>query len=410
MLVFRDYQKNIILKGTDILNRLGIVMLAMEVRTGKTLTALGIAQELKAKKVLFLTKKKVVLSKTIHDDYFSLNPDYKIIITNYEQVHKTDTSDVDLFIIDESHSFGAFPKPSLRTKNLKKAIGSKKVILLTGTPTPESYSQIYHQFWISDLSPFKETNFYKWANTYVEKKKVYRANGFTANDYSNGIIDRIDSVISDYMITHSQKESGFSTKIEENILHVDMKPITYKMVKTLEKDLVIEGKKGGVILGDTSVKLMQKVHQMYSGTVKLEDGSAIIIDNSKAVFVKEYFANSKIAIFYKFAKELELLQDVFGDTLTTDLSEFNETDKNIALQIVSGREGISLSSADFLVMFNIDFSATSYWQGRDRMTTKERTSNKMYWIFAKGGLEDSIYKSVLNKKSYTSKHYKVRAS
>ena len=75
------------------------------------------------------------------------------------------------------------------------------------------------------------------------------------------------------------------------------------------------------------------------------------------------------------------------------------------MQIVSGREGISLSKADYLVYFNIDFSATSYWQSRDRLTTKERQTNDVYWIFSKGGLEDKIYKQVQDKKSFTTKHY-----
>ncbi len=175
--------------------------------------------------------------------------------------------------------------------------------------------------------------------------------------------------------------------------------------KKLESDLVIEGKNGGIILADTPVKLMQKVHQLYSGTVKLEDGSAIITDKSKAEFIKQKFDGKKIAIFYKFKEELSLLQEVFGEGLTDNIHQFNNTNKNIALQIVSGREGISLARAEALVFYNIDFSATSYWQARDRMSTQKRLENKVFWIFSKGGLEDKIYKTVLGKKSYTLKHY-----
>ena len=85
----------------------------------------------------------------------------------------------------------------------------------------------------------------------------------------------------------------------------------------------------------------------------------IITDNSKATFIKEKFKNNKIAIFYKFQEELNLLKETFKDNLCFDLETFNTTDKNIALQIVSGREGISLKEADFLVYFNIDYSAVS---------------------------------------------------
>ena len=154
------------------------------------------------------------------------------------------------------------------------------------------------------------------------------------------------------------------------------------------------------------MKLMMKLHQIYSGTVKFESGKAMTLDKSKAMFIRERFKGKKIGVFYKFKQELEVLKEVFGDDLTTDLGVFQDTPKHIALQIVSGREGISLRQADCLVYMNIDFSATSYWQSRDRMTTKERVKSDIYWIFSEGGIEHDIYKAVTKKKDYTLKHFK----
>ena len=48
----RDYQEEIISKGTDVITEHGFVYLAMEVRTGKTLTSLGIAKQMGANRVL----------------------------------------------------------------------------------------------------------------------------------------------------------------------------------------------------------------------------------------------------------------------------------------------------------------------------------------------------------------------
>ena len=127
---------------------------------------------------------------------------------------------------------------------------------------------------------------------------------------------------------------------------------------------------------------------------------------TKAEFIKKHFKDKKIGIFYKFKEELNAIKEVFGKDICQDLECFNTTDKNIALQIVSGREGISLKEADCLVYYNIDFSATSYWQSRDRMTTKDRLKNNIYWIFSKGGIEKDIYKAVIKKKDYTLKHFK----
>jgi hypothetical protein len=74
--------------------------------------------------------------------------------------------------------------------------------------------------------------------------------------------------------------------------------------------------------------------------------------------------------------------------------------------VVSGREGTNLSTADALVMYNIDFSATSYWQARARMQTKDRIkASKLYWIFSEKGIEHFVYKAVVKKQNYTKKFF-----
>ncbi len=404
MIKYRDYQLDIIDRGSVVLRDSGFVYLAMEVRTGKTLTSLGIAEKVGAKNVLFLTKKKAISS--IVDDFNLLKPSFYMHVINYESIHKIPNIEWDLVVLDEAHGMGAFPKPSKRAKQVKALLSTTgaMTILLSGTPSPESFSQLYHQVYGIKNNPFaRYKNFYRFADDYV-KLKTMKINGYDIKDYKGGLI-KILKMMQPYTISQSQVESGFTSTITENTLYVDMKPSTHALAKRLEDDLVVEGEEE-VILADTAVKLMMKLHQIYSGTVKFESGKSMTIDYTKAQFIKEHFKGQKIGIFYKFTQELKTLKEVFGDELCTELDDFNGSDKHIALQIVSGREGISLREAQSLVYYNIDFSATSYWQSRDRMTTKERPKNDVYWVFARGGLEDKIYKAVSNKKDYTTKYFK----
>jgi len=404
MIELRDYQVDIIKRGTEIIKEFGFVYLAMEVRCGKTLTSLGIAERINSSNVLFLTKKKAISS--IQKDYEMLNPSYHLTIINYESLHKIENTDWDLIICDEAHSMGAFPKPSKRAIQVKDLIVKTKanVILLSGTPTPESYSQMYHQVYGIPKNPFKQfKNFYRFCDNFV-KVTTKIINGLNMNDYSKGY-ETIIEVMQPFTINYTQEEAGFVTKTTEEIIEIDLKESTYNLINKLTRDLVVQGK-DEVILGDTPVKLMSKLHQLYSGTIKFESGNSMVLDTSKAEFIKETWEGCQIAIFYKFKEELQALKEVFGDELTTELSIFEETYKNIALQIVSGREGISLKKAEYLVYYNIDFSATSYWQSKDRMTTKERLENKVFWIFSKGGMEHEIYKAVTKKKDYTLSHFK----
>lgn len=57
---FRPYQQEIIEKGTEVITRYSFLYLAMEVRTGKTLTSFGIANNLKVNRILFVTKRKLL--------------------------------------------------------------------------------------------------------------------------------------------------------------------------------------------------------------------------------------------------------------------------------------------------------------------------------------------------------------
>ena len=373
MIHFRDYQEDIIQKATGVLKQYGFVYLSMEVRTGKTLTSLGTLDLMSVNKVLFITKKKAIGSIIV--DYKLLRPNFDLEVINYESLHKVKQRGWDAIVCDEAHTLGAFPKPNKRAKQVKSLLlnNSCLVMLLSGTPTPESFSQMYHQVYGLLMNPFREHNtFYKFAREYINVKQK-KINGFLINDYSRAKSTVLDAM-KPFMISYTQKEAGFESTIKEMVLIVEAPQSIYSMCDKLKRDLVIEGD-NEVILADTSVKLMQKLHQMYSGTVKFEGGNSMVLDTFKAEYIQEYFKDQKIAIFYKFKEEYNALKLVYGDKLCNTLEEFCNSDKNIALQIISGREGISLKDAQSLVYYNIDFSATSYWQSRDRMTTKERLHN-----------------------------------
>jgi hypothetical protein len=263
---------------------------------------------------------------------------------------------------------------------------------------------------VSTFSPFAfHKTFYKWAVDYVHVSKQW-ISGQAHNDYSNADKTLIDSLIGELMITYTQDQAGFESMVEEQILYVKMLPTTYALANRLRIDKIVTNKEGQSVIADTGAKMMQKLHQIYSGSVIVDEPQrdAKAFDYSKAEFIRDYFKGKRIAIFYKFAAELETLTWVMGEQIGFDPDGFNSGKFNIfASQILSGREGINLSSADALVFFNIDFSATSYWQARARLQTKDRQKEaKIYWIFSEGGIEDKVYKAVCDKKDYTLNYFK----
>jgi hypothetical protein len=414
----RDYQVELSKVACKKLQELAIVYLSFQVRTGKTLTSLETAQLYGARSVLFLTKKKAIDS--IEGDYKMLNPGYDLIVANNESLHKVE-GDFDLLIMDEAHRIGSYPKPSKGAQDLRQRFSHLPLILLSGTPTPEGWSQIYHQFWISQRSPFSESSFYKWAGNinkpnYVNVTQRTFAHG-TVNDYSAGIYEKIFPVIEPYMVSFSQEEAGFIAKLNEHFCYVPMDPICKTLADLLMASGVVQGTTG-MISAENAAALQMKIRQIESGSIILDPegsekiGRSITLSTAKADYIQERWPDEKLVIFYIFKQELNIIKEVLKDRVTTDLATFQSKGnrQSIALQIQSGREGIRLSDGELLIFYSISHSAVSYWQGRDRLTTKERMETNIYWLFSelngKPGIDKEIYDVVMRKRDFTTAHFK----
>lgn len=400
-----DYQQEIVDKAVPILKDNGLVYLALYQRTGKTPISLSVANMIVESRVLFVTKKKAISS--IEQDFEKLGFKYELDVINYESLHKVKKS-YPLVIVDEAHSsISGFPKPSKSFKLLRNIAFESKIIFLSGTPTPESYSQLFHQLAISKHSPFSNyASFYKWSKKYVDVVQERRGL-YMVNDYSKAKEDLIKEKTKHLFLTKTQKEAGFECIIKEKFITATMKPTTIKMFKDLTKDRVIF-LDDGEIVADTPAKLSQKLHQLSGGTIKLEDGTRRILDDSKALAIKEQFkSKSKIVIFYKFIAEREMLENTFAGEHTSCPDEFRDSDKRVFLaQYVSGREGINLSTADDIIFYNLDFSAVSYFQARERVSTKQKQhATYLWWIFSNTGFEKKVHSALSSKKDFTIKYY-----
>ena len=421
-----SYQDKLVEQGAKILNELGIVYYDMMPRTGKTMTSFNTIKACGLKSVLFLTKKSAIedIRKAFNDNTFP----FSILVTNYENITKDyvqaqryekGTEDYnkwitkfkaviqhyesvfDCVVCDEAHSVGAYSKPALVAKVLKQIVKDKKLILLSGTPCEESHSQLYHQFWISNHSPFNHKNFYMWSKEYVDIKQI-KVNGMFVNQYDKAKNELILSVCDKYFVRCNQQDAGFiQSEIQEEIKYVDTNPKIKKLVELLIKNKYYQFADGSEIVCENAAILQQKIHQIYSGTIKVNDDYKIL-DRSKAEFIKKEYPFQRIVIFYKFIAEETLLKEVFEGQWTKETAAFQGGFKRVFLaQIRSGSMGVNLSSADYIMYYNIDFSATLYEQSRHRSQTLLRDRPSIaHWIFNRDGIENKIYKAVQKKRSY----------
>lgn len=346
----------------------------------------------------------------------------KFTLINYESAH-TLYDEYDGYILDEATKLAAFPKQTKINITISKLTLPRRrpVILMSGTPTPESPSQIFHQLSVSYYSPFSVyKNFYAWSKDFVKhyefrdgngalKKRVKQKwiHGTSMNDYSEGLEDKIKETTKHYTVSLSQQDVGFKEFVQEEIMWIDINPQIYQLLKVLKKDKIYRMKAtGDCIVGDNPGKLQSLFHQLCSGTVIADNGTHII-DRSKVDFIKTKFRGQKIAIFYHFIAEGQILREAFPNN--TDNPELFNSEDNLVFicQMVSGRFGVNLSTADWVVMYNIGFSATTYFQIRARMQDQARTKEcKLAWLFSREGIEKKIYRVITVKKApYTLRYF-----
>jgi hypothetical protein len=407
----RPYQQQAAANLLCILQKHKLAYLTGECRTGKTLTAFEVARLLGASSVFVATKKKAIPSIAKDAAAIGLT---NAIVTNYEQVHKFAGQFFDLLLIDEAHGIGAYPKPSKRFRDLKQ-LKFQKLLLMSGTPSPESFSQLFHQLTLSLASPWSHyRTFYAWASAgYVNVQQKYVGTAMPVNDYSSANKAKILADLEPLTVQMTQAAAGFSQPIIEKVHMVSMRRRTYRMASRIMRDGVIGRPDCRSVLADTGAKVMSKMRQLWSGTVITEAHGSIITDDSKAQYiVREWLGRSKVAILYTFDAERRMLEKVLqraGITTVNTPEAFNAGGRDTWFigQVQASREGVNLSTADDLVFFGIDYAALSYLQGRDRASYLGRDrENRVHWILAAGGMEPRILETVKMKDDFTISHYR----
>lgn len=414
MIDLRQYQKETVQKLLEIILDKKNVVLNAEMRTGKTLTAIDLANELNMRRfvdsVLFITKKNAISS--IEKDLSIYNTNVNFEIINYESLHKVTKKYYDMIIVDEYHAVGYIRKQKLVNKKLN-TIGRKYFLGMTGTLFLETFSTVYSLFpWC-----FREyKSFYRWANYYVDIRDK-RLGQIVIKDYTKvKDINSIMSVVNPYIVSLTQNDAGFSVKVED-ILHRVYSPDLAKLCEIIKKRKSYMFKDGSQIVADSMSKEFQIIRQLQSGTLLMRniDGDSLdefkYLDDFKTKYIIDNFKNKKIAIYYEYRAEkfmiiAGLLRE--GYEVTEDSQVFNDADNMTVFigQFVSKREGVNLSSCNDIIFFSMPYSNLSYIQARERAMTKSKTSQvRCHFLLTK--FEERVYKIIKEDKGrFSSETYK----
>lgn len=396
-----------------------IVYLNWEERTGKSITAILITENINIKSVLIVTKKGKPLNGWIDTlKNFPHKKIYKVI--NYHKIHLENRNRYDCIILDEAHNYiSGYPKPSKIWTNTFRIVYGKPIIYLSATPHAQGKQLLYHQFALSKWSPwYNYSNFYNWFKKYGKLYKI-KIRGKEVNQYDKANDQLIDLSSQHLFIYKTRQELGFPFEPEDKLHYIKLNDSTkdiYNKFITDKMNTICNN----TVVADTVIKLRSLLHCIEGGTYILNTNAQL--NNINIIkTVKEKIADA-ITFKYYFNlpasnEKINYILSIFGDKHNIAIMynyigegiKLNKSFKNAEiLQATTNAEGIDLMHIEHLIIYSQDFSTARHTQRRARQANKFRkTPIIVHYLLVKDAISEQVYKTVSkNKVNFVDSNFK----
>jgi hypothetical protein len=302
-------------------------------------------------------------------------------VTNYEQCKNIKPQNWDIVVVDEAHSMGAFPRPSQRTKDVKRhVLNSSYFLAMSGTPCVESPSQLYHSFfWMRANSG----QFYDWHRLYGIPKTLFFS-GRRINDYSQCKPEVMEG-FGRMCVTMTQADAGIETEVTDQVHTLKASLVTENIIEQLKEHGVtrIDFKP---IVAESEMAVRALIHQVESGALYFDNeylttGSTEVLD-----YVNENWSQKETAVMCHY----RATQRLFGEAGWGVFSS------------QAHAEGVDLSRYQNLVIVNSGYSGIKHVQRRERQVNlaKSRGNVTVHHIVVDCGISPSVWEAVTHKRDF----------
>lgn len=385
---FLPHQKHKAQQVYQTIKIFGMCYLMGEVRSGKSATAILVAEMSKAKNILILTPKGAIEGFQKAIDNLPTTKNY--IITNYEQAHKLDSNQFDFYIQDESHRLGTLAKPSQRIKNIRALCYDKHALLMSGTAIVESPNSIYHQCCVTKYSPFKHTNFYKFFAEYGVESQIYLG-GRQVKQYDK-YKPHLLNKIKEFTVVMKQTDAGINLSHNDELHYIELSEQTKKLYNEALTDSFIQTE---TLDHPLESEMAQRValHQIESGVLKVEDSYHYLGNLEKINYLKNKFQMSdKTVVLAHYVAEQRLLKEHFPNCTVESAT--------------SKAEGVSYAWAEEFIIFSSGYSGAKFIQRNQRVIDINGSQTlSVHHILVKDSISEQVYNTCSRKQDFNNKTF-----
>lgn len=359
-----------------------LAMLWGSPRSGKTRTAIRVAEISKANRILVITKKAAISG--IQKELEAVSATKHYTVTNYEQCKKLKADDFDFCIVDESHNLNKVGKMSQRFKDVRAITFNKPCLLLSGTPAVEALTAIYYQLAISRYSPFSHfKSFYEFFRAYGIPSPMWIA-GRSIEQYKKAK-DTLAPALEPYVVRMTQEDAGISCHAQDKLHIVHLSEATKELIDKAKTNGVLHIN-GEIVALESDMAARSAIHQIESGALLIEE-ELVELDNTEVVDYLRANFSGNVALMAHYRSTRQKLARYLPDW------DIYSSDGNA--------EGVDLSHYDHFVIVNSGFSGAKFIQRRERVVNINReTEAIVHHIVTDAGISADVYDAVSNKRDY----------
>jgi hypothetical protein len=421
----------------EVLDRFGVGILEGETRSGKTRTALSVAEAIGGP-VLVLTTKKALTG--FRDDLRAF-PELDVDLINYHSVHKLEPRNWSLAILDECHSSGlsSYPKQGLIWKRTRDwARRAKRFLLMSGTVAIESKAQLYSELLVTGKGPWVQyKDFYAWWRPEGHYKDgrlcggygvegAVKSVGSNGPSWSRGEVvnysavdeNRIKEDIAPYVVT--MEREGFAVQAATLIpVSLENKPLA-RLIHKIKKDKVVEvvddeGEPRLCVYDKGPASVAQACHMAAGGTLKDVDGQAFVLGSQyDACYRVRWMANgmspSKQYVIHTayIAERAFIVKTLMslGVKVHEDLDSLRLSGGGACVvSLESYAEGVDMSWLDgSQILYSLVWKGAKFSQVCDRQLKHDRRLPvKVAIPLLSGGIDSYVYDAVRHKRNFNGK-------
>jgi SNF2 family DNA or RNA helicase len=343
-------------------------------------------------KCLGKAKDRVSACMTPHD----------ILVINYDNIKwyvDNVNNHYDMLVLDESSMVKNYK--TKRFNAIKKlAAFAKYVVLLTGTPSPNSIRDLWSQLYLIDNGDRLGKFVTKFINNYFYRSTYNLNILIQKKDAADIVLEKIKDVC---MSMKAEDYISLPDRIDL-IEYADLSEQDMLLYTELENEFIIELNNQDIVTPNI-MSLSQKLMQICNGFI-YNDNEVIYVHNNKIEMLKEIVAdnpNENILVFYQFKEDLNRLKQQFKDAKELTYENLELWDKGKIPMLLanpkSAGHGLNLQAGgSIIVWYSLNYSLEQYLQANARLYRQgQLKAVRILHLITKGTIEQKMYDVLTDK-------------